>query len=72
MTVGNGQIEEVFLSQVSFNAADDQRTVGITNLLGDHADHVGALYPQVESIEAGLVVQFARGGEDSLLCVQRN
>src|SRR6266851_1458315 len=72
VTVSNGQVEEVLLPQVSFNAADDQRAVKITDFLGNHADHVCTFYTQVAGIEAGPVIQFASDREDSLLCVPGN
>src|SRR5579864_6420702 len=56
VTMGNRQEEEVLLAQVTLNAADDQRSVGITNFLGHHPNHVGALCPQVESVKTGPVI----------------
>jgi hypothetical protein len=72
VAVSNRQKEEVLLSEVSFNTADDRRTVKITDLLDNYADHVCALYTQVAGIEAGSVIQLASDREDSVLSVLGN
>ncbi len=71
VTVGNDEKEKILLPQVSFYAANDGRTIKVTDLLGNHADHVGAFHSQIAGIETGAVIQLARGGEDSLLGVCR-
>src|SRR5580700_2264040 len=70
VAVRHGQEKEVLLPEVSFYSADDQRTIKVTNLLGDNSNHVGAFYPQVAGVETRPVVQLASRGEDALLCVQ--
>ena len=69
--VSDGKEEVILLPEVSFNAADDRRTIEIPDLLRDHADHVGALYSEIAGIETGPVIQLKRGPEDSLLRVRR-
>src|ERR1700674_67345 len=43
VTVSDGEKKEILLPEVPLNAADDWRAVKVTNFLGDHADHIGAL-----------------------------
>src|SRR4029077_14364463 len=72
VAVSDRKEEEIFLPQVLFYTADDGRAVEVTNLLGDHPDHIGAFYSQVAGVEARPVIQVASGSENSLLSVGRN
>ena len=72
VTVRDGQEEEILLPKVSFYAGDDRRAVKVTDLLGDHTDHIGAFYAQIAGIEARAVIQLTSGGEDSLLRMRGN
>ena len=53
VTVRNSQEKIVLLPEVSFDAANDQRTVRVADLLGDYADHISAFYTQIAGIETG-------------------
>ena len=72
MAVSHSQEEDILFSQVAFNAAHDQGTVGIPNLLQDHSDHISALNPQGPREEIRPIVKGASRGQNSFLRVLRN
>jgi hypothetical protein len=70
--VNYGEEEEIVLPQIFLNAANDQGTVGVTNLFGDDADSVGAPKAKGASEIVGAVIEILGRRNDALLGVLWN
>src|ERR1700691_743175 len=58
--------------QMFFNALDDEGTVGITDLLRNHSDHIGPLAAQIPGEKVWTVIQLFRGSADAVFSFLRN
>src|SRR5580704_6094671 len=47
MAVGDSQEEELLLSQMPFDPADDRRAVEVSDFLRHYSNHVGTFYSEV-------------------------
>src|ERR1700739_358844 len=68
----NGEKEIILLAEISLNAADDGGAVEVSDLLGDHTNHVGAFHSQIASVKAWTILQLTSGLENSFLGVRWN
>ena len=72
VTVSNGKEEKVLLSQITFDAADHERTVGVADFLHNHSNRVGTVHSQGAREEIRPIVQVPYRRQNSFLSMLRN